>query len=52
MALTADGKAGVYKHGEVKSDVATIELISFDKNKAPENEVAETNYELLSDVYA
>ena len=49
VALTADGKAGVYKHGEVKSDVATIELISFDKNKAPETQVAETNYELLSD---
>ena len=49
VALTADGHAGVYTHGEVKSDVATIELISFDKNKAPEIEVAETNYELLSD---
>ena len=49
VALTADGKAGVYKHGEVKSDVATIELISFDFNKAPETKVAETNYELLSD---
>ena len=49
VALTADGYAGVYTHGEVKSDVATIELISFDKNKAPEIEVAETNYELLSD---
>ena len=49
VVLTADGKAGVYEHGEVKSDVATIELLSFDKNKAPETEVAETNYELLSD---
>ena len=49
VALTADGKAGVYRHGEVKSDVATIELFSFDKNKAPETEVVETNYELLSD---
>ena len=49
VALTADGKAGVYKHGEVKSDVATIELISLDKNKAPEITVAETHYELLSD---
>ena len=49
VALTADGKAGVYRHGDVKSDVATIELFSFDKNKAPETEVAETNYELLSD---
>ncbi len=49
VALTADGKAGVYRHGEVKSDVATIELFSFDKTKAPETEVTETNYELLSD---
>lgn len=49
VALTADGKAGVYKHGEVKSDVATSELISLDKNKAPEISVAETHYELLSD---
>ena len=49
VAMTADGNAGVYTHSEVKSDVATIELISFDKNKAPEIEVAETNYELLSD---
>ena len=49
VALTADGKAGVYEHGEVKSDVATIEFLSFDKYKAPETEVAETNYELLSD---
>ena len=49
VVLTADGKAGVYRHCEVKSDVATIELFSFDKNKAPETEVAETNYELLSD---
>ena len=49
VALTADGKAGVYKHGEVKSNVATIELISLDKNKAPEISVAETHYELLSD---
>jgi len=49
VALTADGKAGVYKHGEVKSDVATIELISLDKNKTPEITVAETHYELLSD---
>lgn len=49
VAMTADGRAGVYKHGEVKSDVATIELISFDKNKAPDMDVAETHYELLSD---
>ena len=49
VALTADGKAGVYEHGEVKSDVAAIELLSFDKYKAPKTQTAETNYELLSD---
>ena len=49
VALTADGKAGAYRHGEVKSDVAAIELLSFDKYKAPETQTAETNYELLSD---
>ena len=49
VALTADGKAGFYKHGEVKSDVAAIKLLSFDKYKAPETQTAETNYELLSD---
>ena len=49
VALTADGKAGAYRHGEVKSDVAAIELLSFDKYKAPETQTSETNYELLSD---
>lgn len=49
VALTADGKAGFYKHGEVKSDVAAIKLLIFDKYKAPETQTAETNYELLSD---
>ena len=49
VSLTADGKAGAYRHGEVKSDVAAIELLSFDKYKAPETQTAETNYELLSD---
>lgn len=49
VVLTADGKAGAYRHGEVKSDVAAIELLSFDKYKAPETQTAETNYELLSD---
>ncbi len=48
--ITADGKAGVYKHGEVKSDVATIELITDERAiKAQKLEVAETNYEILSD---
>ena len=47
--LTADGKGGVYRHGEVKSDVATIELVRIDLDNIEETEVAETNYELLSD---
>lgn len=48
--MTADGKAGVYKHGEVKSDVATIELITDDRIfTAKEIEVAETDYEILCD---
>lgn len=49
VALTADGKGGVYRHGEVKSDVASIELVSWNKEAAPDMEVTETNYELLSD---
>ena len=47
--MTADGKGGVYRHGEVKSDVATIELVEFDFDKIADMEVAETNYELLAD---
>lgn len=47
--LTADGKGGVYRHGEVKSDVATIELVRIDLDNIEETEVADTNYELLSD---
>lgn len=49
VALTADGKADVYRHGEVNDDVATISAMEIDPNKAPEKELLETNYELLSE---
>lgn len=49
VALTADGKADVYRHGEVKDDVATISALEIDPNKVPEKELLETNYELLSE---
>lgn len=49
VALTADGKADVYRHGEVKDDVATISAMEIDPNKVPEKELLETNYELLSE---
>lgn len=49
VALTADGKGGVYKHGEATQAVATI---SFDRSlpaDAPVMKPVETNYELLSE---
>ena len=49
VALTADGKAGVYRHGEVKSDVATIQVFNLSQLKVPDMEIPESNYELLSD---
>jgi type IV secretion system protein VirD4 len=49
VALTADGKAGVYKHGEVTDDVATISVDWDNVKKVPEMELTETNFELLSD---
>lgn len=49
VALTADGKADAYRHGEVKDDVATISALEIDPNKVPEKELLETNYELLSE---
>ena len=47
--LTADGKGGVYQHGEVTSNVATIEVQYLDPDTLPDTEVSETTYELLSD---
>ena len=49
VALTADGKGGVYKHGEVTKNVATIETLWVDLDSVPETELSETTYELLSD---
>ena len=48
VALTTDGKAKPYRHGETRTDIATI---SFDSIFAlpEEDEYPETNYELLSD---
>ena len=49
VALTADGKAGVYQHGAVGSDIATIEVTYLDPKTLPDTEVPETDYVLLSD---
>ena len=48
-ASTADGKAGVYQHGAVRSDIATIEVTYLDPKTLPDTEVPETDYVLLSD---
>lgn len=47
--LTADGKGGVYQHGKVTSNVATIEVQYLDPDTLPDTKVSETTYELLSD---
>ena len=49
VALTADGKSGVYQHGAVRSDIATIEVTYLDPKTLPDTEVPETDYVLLSD---
>lgn len=49
VAFTADGKAGVYRHGEATSATSTISVLDLDPRKLPETELQETNYELLSD---
>ena len=49
VALTADGKAGVYQHGAVRSDIATIEVTYLDPKTLPDTEVPENDYVLLSD---
>lgn len=49
VALTVDGKAGVYQHGAVRSDIATIEVTYLDPKTLPDTEVPETDYVLLSD---
>ena len=49
VALTADGKAEAYKHGEVKSDIATIQVFHLDELKVPDMDLPEGNYVLLSE---
>lgn len=48
VALTADGKAEPYQHGEVTSSVAVVDYLSIDP-KLIDDDYGETTYELLSD---
>ena len=49
VSLTADGKAYVYRHGEVRDDIATISVGNFSKEEVEDIDISETSYELLSD---
>ena len=49
VALTTDGKASAYKHGEVTIKHSSISVLSIDPEELPEESYGETNYELLSD---
>ena len=49
VALTADGKADAYRHGEARDAVASIQIVNIDEADIPETELPKTDYELLSD---
>lgn len=49
VSLTADGKADVYRQGEVRDDIATISVGNFSKEEVEDIDISETSYELLSD---
>lgn len=49
VALTADGKADVYKHGEAMGAAATISFERSQPSDAPVMKPIETTYELLSE---
>ena len=49
VALTTDGKASAYKHGEVTIKHSSISVLSIDPEELPDESYGETNYELLSD---
>lgn len=49
LALTTDGKAAAYKHGEVTVKHSTLSVLDIDPNEIPEVNYGETTYELLSD---
>ena len=49
VALTTDGKAKPYQHGETENAVATLSLAGIPSADIPDMEEPETDYELLSD---
>ena len=50
VSLTADGKADVYRHGEVKDDIATITVgIVVDEKQIEDIPISDTSFELLSE---
>lgn len=49
VALTADGKADVYRHGDDTLSVATINIYSLSELNVALVDLPENNYELLSD---
>ena len=49
VALTTDGKASAYKHGEVTVKHSSISVLSLNPKELPEENYGETTYELLSD---
>lgn len=49
VALTADGKAKPYKHGEVTLDISSVQVLDIDPINIKENKTEESTYELLSD---
>ena len=48
VALTADGKADPYQHGEVTTSVAVVDYLDINP-KEIDDDYGETTYELLSD---
>lgn len=49
VALTTDGKASAYKHGEVTKSTTSIFVLDINPDDVANGEYEETNYELLSD---
>ena len=50
VSLTADGKADVYRHGEVKDYIATITVgIVVDEKQIEDIPISDTSFELLSE---
>lgn len=49
VALTADGKAKPYKHGEVTLDISSVQVLDINPINIKENKTEESTYELLSD---